>query len=48
MESITTCPVPDITPECAPAEPYFELAACPTIAIGDGGNELGMGKAMRR
>ena len=35
----------DITPECTPAEPYFELAACPTIAIGDGGNELGMGKA---
>lgn len=35
----------DISAECSPAEPYLELAPCPIIAIGDGGNELGMGKA---
>ena len=35
----------DISAACSSAEPYLELATCPTIAIGDGGNELGMGKA---
>lgn len=36
----------DITADCTPAEAYLELATCPTIAIGDGGNELGMGNAI--
>ena len=36
----------DISANCSPAEPYLELAPCPIIAIGDGGNELGMGKAI--
>ncbi len=36
----------DISAQCTPAEPYLELAPCPVIAIGDGGNELGMGKAI--
>ncbi|MDG2459756.1 MAG: DUF4392 domain-containing protein [Luminiphilus sp.] len=36
----------DISDHCAWAEPYLELASCPTIAIGDGGNELGMGSAI--
>lgn len=36
----------DISAECLSAEPFLELAPCPIIAIGDGGNELGMGKAM--
>lgn len=35
----------NISTLCSATEPYLELAACPTIAIGDGGNELGMGKA---
>jgi hypothetical protein len=35
----------DISADCSSAEPYLELATCPTIAVGDGGNELGMGKA---
>ena len=34
----------DISAACSSAEPYLELATCPTIAVGDGGNELGMGK----
>jgi len=33
----------DITDECYYFDPYISLAACPTIAIGDGGNEIGMG-----
>ena len=33
----------DITARCGGAEPYLVRANCPTIAIGDGGNELGMG-----
>ena len=33
----------DITERCSVAEPYLVEANCPTIAIGDGGNELGMG-----
>lgn len=36
----------DISADCTPAEAYLELAKCPTIAIGDGGNEMGMGKAL--
>ena len=35
----------DITAACRPAEPYIEFATCPVIAIGDGGNEIGMAKA---
>lgn len=35
----------DISEQCRPAEPYVELATCPVIAIGDGGNEMGMGHA---
>ena len=33
----------DITPRCGFFDPYMEAATCPTIAIGDGGNEIGMG-----
>jgi len=33
----------DITPRCTFFDPYISLADCPTIAIGDGGNEIGMG-----
>jgi hypothetical protein len=33
----------NITPRCAFFDPYITLANCPTIAIGDGGNEIGMG-----
>ena len=33
----------DITPRSAFFDPYLDSAACPTIAIGDGGNEIGMG-----
>ena len=29
------------------AEPYLVFAPCPTIAIGDGGNEIGMGTCCR-
>lgn len=35
----------DISDACRPAEPYVEVASCPVIAIGDGGNEIGMGRA---
>ena len=35
----------DISTECRPVEPLLELATCPVIAIGDGGNEAGMGRA---
>ena len=34
----------DITARCSFFDPYVSLARCPTIAIGDGGNEIGMGK----
>lgn len=34
----------DISARCGFFDPYLELALCPTIAIGDGGNEIGMGK----
>jgi hypothetical protein len=33
----------DITQRCAFFDPFLTLASCPTIAIGDGGNEIGMG-----
>jgi hypothetical protein len=33
----------DITERCACFDHFLALAACPTIAIGDGGNEIGMG-----
>jgi len=33
----------DITAHCHLFDPYITLADCPTIAIGDGGNEIGMG-----
>jgi D-glutamate cyclase-like, C-terminal len=33
----------DITARCALFDPFITLAECPTIAIGDGGNEIGMG-----
>lgn len=33
----------DITERCAYFDPFLTLASCPTIAIGDGGNEIGMG-----
>lgn len=33
----------DITERCACFDYFVELAGCPTIAIGDGGNEIGMG-----
>lgn len=33
----------DISARCACFDYYVKLANCPTIAIGDGGNEIGMG-----
>ncbi|MEH6550164.1 MAG: glutamate cyclase domain-containing protein [Pseudomonadales bacterium] len=33
----------DISPRCACFDHFMRLARCPTIAIGDGGNEIGMG-----
>ncbi len=33
----------DISPRCAYFDPFLDRASCPTIAIGDGGNEIGMG-----
>ncbi|MBT4519750.1 MAG: DUF4392 domain-containing protein [Halieaceae bacterium] len=33
----------DIGDRCAFFDPYITRATCPTIAIGDGGNEIGMG-----
>jgi hypothetical protein len=33
----------DITERCAFFDPLLDQANCPTIAIGDGGNEIGMG-----
>ncbi|MDH4039114.1 MAG: DUF4392 domain-containing protein [Gammaproteobacteria bacterium] len=33
----------DITARCRFFDPFLTLASCPTIAIGDGGNEIGMG-----
>jgi hypothetical protein len=34
----------DITQRCAFFDPFITDAQCPTIAVGDGGNEIGMGK----
>jgi hypothetical protein len=34
----------DISSRCAVFDYYLEFADCPTIAIGDGGNEIGMGR----
>lgn len=34
----------DISPRCGVFDPFLTQASCPTIAIGDGGNEIGMGK----
>ena len=33
----------DITEHCVFFDPFMDSADCPTIAIGDGGNEIGMG-----
>ena len=33
----------DISARCAYFDPYMIQAPCPTLAIGDGGNEIGMG-----
>jgi len=33
----------DISARCYCFDPYMALASCPTIGIGDGGNEIGMG-----
>lgn len=33
----------DISSRCAQFDPFVAMADCPTIAIGDGGNEIGMG-----
>jgi D-glutamate cyclase-like, C-terminal len=33
----------DISARCGIFDPFLEYAQCPTIAIGDGGNEIGMG-----
>ena len=33
----------DISKRCPSFDDFLRLAACPTIAIGDGGNEIGMG-----
>ena len=33
----------DISEYCADYDSFLSLATCPTIAIGDGGNEIGMG-----
>lgn len=42
----------DLTPHCDPIDDLFEKAAksssCTTIGIGDGGNELGLGKVQNR
>lgn len=37
----------DISERCAIFDDYLRLADCPTIAIGDGGNEIGMGRLAR-
>lgn len=34
----------DISARAGVFDPYLTLATCPTIAVGDGGNEIGMGK----
>lgn len=34
----------DISPRTACFDSFMDMARCPTIAVGDGGNEIGMGK----
>ena len=34
----------DISPRTACFDTFMKLSSCPTIAVGDGGNEIGMGK----
>lgn len=36
----------DISERCYYFDPYLALADCPTIGIGDGGNEIGMGNIL--
>ncbi len=36
----------DISLGCANFDPFMTFAPCPTIAIGDGGNEIGMGNVI--
>jgi len=36
----------DISERCYFFDPYVTLADCPTIGIGDGGNEIGMGNIL--
>lgn len=36
----------DISQRCASFDDFLNLAQCPTIAIGDGGNEIGMGNVI--
>jgi hypothetical protein len=38
----------DISSACHYFDPYISEASCPTIAIGDGGNEIGMGNIADR
>jgi hypothetical protein len=38
----------DISTACHCFDPYISEASCPTIAIGDGGNEIGMGNIAER
>lgn len=35
----------DISARCVLVEPFIDSLSCPIIAIGDGGNEVGMGRA---
>ncbi len=37
----------DVTEHAAKYDLFFELDSCPTIAFGDGGNEIGMGNLTR-
>jgi hypothetical protein len=37
----------DISDRCAHFDQFIEQATCPTIAIGDGGNEIGMGNVTK-
>jgi hypothetical protein len=37
----------DISARCASFDYFLTLAACPTIGIGDGGNEIGMGNVQQ-
>ena len=37
----------DISPACASFDYFLSTASCPTIVIGDGGNEIGMGNVAK-